>query len=191
MRKNIGLLFGSFNPIHIGHIALANYILEYSELSEIWFIVSPQNPFKDESELIPESFRYQMVQMAIADELRFKVSDIEFHLPKPSYTINTLEKLVGEYPEFNFTIIIGSDNLIALNEWKNVDKIFQLVDFIVYPRPEYPIDKTSALLKTTIINAPLLDISSTMIRKAIKENRKLQYFLPKGAYGFIVENKLF
>jgi len=191
MRTNIGLLFGSFNPIHIGHLALANYILEYSDLSEIWFVVSPQNPFKDESELIPESLRYRMVQMAIVGEPRFKVSDIEFNLPKPSYTINTLGKLTEEYPNFNFVIIIGSDNLISLDKWKDAEKIIQSFDFMIYPRPKFLVDETLLSSKIKFINAPVFEISSTMIRKGLKENRKLRYFLSKGVYDFIIENKLY
>jgi len=186
--QNIGLFFGSFNPIHIGHTALANYILEYSDLSEIWFIVTPQNPFKQDVELIDEALRLEMTRLAIADEPRFKVSDVEFKLPKPSYTINTLETLKLQYPSNNFILIMGSDNYMQINEWKDAKKIIENYEFIVYPRPGYPISEHNLPPKAKIIEAPLLDISSTMIRNGLAAGKKLSYFLATGVFEFIWEN---
>lgn len=186
-----GLLFGSFNPIHIGHLALANYILEYSYLDEIWFIVSPQNPFKESASLEDEDKRLQMVEMAIKEEPRFKACDIEFSLPKPSYTINTLEKLTKEYPDRIFSIIMGSDNLIDIEKWKKSDEIVSSFPLIVYPRPGYPIKKQISATKIEIIEAPLFDISSTIIRKAFDDGKKLRYLLPDGVFQYISDHKLY
>ncbi|MDR2928909.1 MAG: nicotinate-nucleotide adenylyltransferase [Cytophagaceae bacterium] len=187
-RQRIGLLFGSFNPIHIGHTALANYILEYSNLYEIWFVVSSQNPFKNKSELMPETLRYEMVKTAIAKEPRFSVSDIEFHLPQPSYTINTLEKLTLEYPHYEFAVIIGSDNLSDLSKWKESEKLICSYRFIVYPRPNYPVKDAELPVNFEIIEAPLLNISSTMIRKSIKDGKQLSFLMPAGVYELMMKN---
>jgi nicotinate-nucleotide adenylyltransferase len=186
-----GLFFFFFNPIHIGHTAMANYILEYSDLCEIWFIVTPQNPFKKEANLADECFRLEMTRLAIAQESRFKVSDIEFTLTKPSYTINTLEALTSQYPHNNFVLLVGSDNILQINKWKNADKIIGNYDIIVYPRPEYSISEKEIPTKSILINAPLLDISSTLIRDSLAKGKKLSYFLSPAVFEFIKKNELY
>jgi len=192
MEKNkIGLLFGSFNPIHIGHTALSNYILEYSDLLEIWFIVTPQNPFKKDEKLIDESFRLEMTKLAIANEPRFKVSDIEFNLPKPSYTINTLETLKSRHPSKNFVLIMGSDNVLQIEQWKDSHKVTGNYDIIVYPRTNFLVNETSLPQRVTLINAPLLDISSTMIRNSFAEGKKLSFFLLTDVFEYIMKNNLY
>jgi nicotinate-nucleotide adenylyltransferase len=188
---NTGLFFGSFNPIHVGHTAIANYILEYSELSEIWFIVTPQNPFKKDDKLANEFFRLEMTKLAIAQETRFKVLDIEFKLTKPSYTFNTLEALSNQYPHNNFVLLMGSDNILQINKWKNADKIIGNFDIIVYPRLGYPIFEKDLPQKTVLINAPLLDISSTLIRNSFAEGKRLSYFLSPEVFDFIEKKELY
>lgn len=188
---NIGLFFGSFNPIHIGHTAIANYILEYSDLYEVWFVVSPQNPFKQDVKLVDESLRLEMTRLAIANEPRFKVSDVEFNLPKPSYTINTLERLNQQYPLNNFVLLMGSDNYLQINKWKDVEKIKKNFNFIIYPRPGYSVSEYELSLKVKIIDAPLLNISSTMIRNGFAEGKKLNFFLSPAVFDFILERKIF
>ncbi|TCO03639.1 nicotinate-nucleotide adenylyltransferase [Natronoflexus pectinivorans] len=187
-----GLFFGSFNPVHIGHMALANYILEYSDLSEIWFIVTPSNPLKKSKDLVDENLRLEMVKIAIADEPRFSVNDIEFFMPRPSYTIDTLFALKEKNPERQFSIIIGSDNLVHFEKWKNPEVIITTFDVIVYPRPGF--DALSAKYfreKVSLIDAPLLDISSTLIRDAIAEKKSMRFLVPCGVYEFILKQDLY
>ncbi len=187
---NTGLLFGSFNPVHIGHLALANYIIEYTTLDEIWFVVSPQNPFKETDILIDERLRLEMVNIAIKNEPRFKTCDIEFDMPRPSFTIDTINKLRILNPRNHFTLIIGSDNFNSLYKWKNFEELISSVPIIVYPRPGFPVNESHGDL-TRVINAPLLDISSTQIREGISEGKKLQFLLPYGVFKFIKSGKLF
>jgi nicotinate-nucleotide adenylyltransferase len=184
-KTEIGLLFGSFNPIHIGHTAVANYILEYSDISEIWFIVSPRNPFKQEAQLANEKHRLQMTEIGIAQEPRFKVSDVEFNLTRPSYTINTLETLSARYSHINFVILMGSDNYLNIAKWKDGNKILDSYNIIVYPRSGYSVFMNKLTHKTKLIDAPLLDVSSTLIRNSIAEGKRLHYFLHPGVFQFI------
>ncbi len=189
--NKIGLYFGSFNPVHIGHMAIANYFVEYSDLDEIWFIVSPQNPLKKRNTLIPEQNRYHMVDIAISADERFRVSDVEFFMPKPSYTIDTLTYLSERNSSKQFCLIMGSDNLATLHKWKNYEQIISDYNIYVYPRPGF--DKSSVADKQTItvIDAPMMDISSTMIRNSIKEGRYLNYFLPAKVYDYIRKENLY
>ncbi len=189
--KHIGLFFGSFNPVHVGHLALANYIAENSEIDEIWFVVSPQNPFKESDELIDAEHRVNMLQESINQYPRFKVCDIELNLPTPSYTYNTLNKLTELYPNYNFSIIMGSDNLINLNRWRNVDEIMKLCSIKIYPRPEYPILKELITNSISVIDAPVFDISSTLIRKGLSEGKNYSYLIPKKAHDYIVKHGLY
>ena len=188
-----GLLFGSFNPIHIGHVALANYVLEYAPFDEIWFVVSPQNPLKDNSDLAPAVHRLEMTKTAIRSEPRFKICNIEFSMPIPSFTINTLQKLNNLYPNHDFTLIIGSDNMININRWHNYNLLLRNHSILVYPRPGYPLEKVpgSPNKSIKIIEAPVLDISSTLIRKGLKERKKLNFLLPQGVYDYISEHQLY
>jgi len=181
----VGLYFGSFNPIHVGHLIIAQTLLEQSPLEEIWFVVSPQNPFKKNTSLLHEFDRYEMVRLATLDNYKFRVSDIEFSMPKPSYTIDTLTYLQERNPNHAFTLIIGQDNLDQFAKWKNHQQILEFFSLYVYPRHG---NVTSPFLnhaKVTMFEAPLLEISATYIRKLIKEERSVKYLLPEAVEGYI------
>jgi len=184
-----GLYFGSFNPIHIGHLAIANYMLEFTDISQLWFVVSPHNPLKEKSTLLNDRQRLEMVRLAIGDDQRFRVSDIEFKLPQPSYTIDTLAYMEEKFPEREFALIMGSDNLKTLHKWKNIENILGKYQIFVYPRPDYSTDDKAVKVpnKITITRAPLMDISSVFIRKAIKDGKDIQYFLHEKVYEYIRE----
>ena len=187
----IGLYFGSFNPIHIGHLIIAQAVLEHARLDEVWFIVSPQNPFKKNKNLLHEFDRYDMVKLAIEDNNRFKVSDVEFNMPKPSYTIDTLIYLKEKHPGHQFKLIIGGDNLPAFSKWKNSSKIREDFGLIVYPRPSWDHKKLPDHKNIKFIDAPMLDISATFIRKCISENKSIQYLVPAKTAQFIYDRKLY
>jgi len=188
----VGLLFGTFDPIHIGHLALSNYIKEFFPLDEIWFIVSPLSPFKMNFNLTNENHRLNMVNIAIKKIPFFKCLDIEFHLPKPSYTINTLNFLSTNYKNLSFYLIMGSDNYINLNKWYNYQEIITNYKIIVYPRDDFNLNKEKKLKENIyFINAPKIEISSTFIRNSLKENKNILCFLPDGVYEYIKENKLY
>lgn len=183
----VGLYFGSFNPIHIGHLIIANYIVEYGGIDELWFVVSPHNPFKQKNNLLDDYQRLQLVNLAIDDDYRFKACDIEFRLPKPSYTINTLAYLSDKFPTKTFKPIIGGDNFETLSKWKNHEILFRDYEFIVYPRPGYNIDTTLFEGKFQIIDAPQIEISSTFIREAISKGKDVRHFLNPKVYKYITE----
>lgn len=189
--KNTGLFFGSFNPIHIGHIMIANYMNEFEGMDEVWFVVSPQNPFKERSELIPEKHRFNMVNIAVKNLENVKACDIEFTMPQPSYTINTLNLLHQKYPQNNFHILMGSDNLIYLDRWKDADTIIHKYPKLVYPRNNYEVNLSGLPAKTRITNAPVVDISSTMIREWISAGHNIKAFLPAGVFEYIQKNALY
>lgn len=176
----IGLYFGSFNPIHNGHLIIANYIVDNSDLEQIWLVVSPQNPFKTSSVLLNEYDRLFLTRIAVEDEPRLKVSDVEFKLPQPSYTIDTLTYLEEKFPQNEFTIIMGSDSFQNLHKWKNADLILKKYSIIIYERPGHKvkewIDKGN---KIKILNAPLLEISATTIRQNIKQGKSIRYLVPE------------
>lgn len=175
----IGLYFGSFNPIHIGHLAIANVMAENTDLSKVWFVVSPQNPFKPSKGLLHEFDRYDMVKAAIADNYKFEVSDVEFHLTKPSYTIHTLVHLREKYPDKEFKVILGEDNLENFAKWKNHDQILEQFGLYVYPRPHVTNSELKRHPQVKIIDAPLLDISATYIRDCIRYNKSIRYLVPE------------
>lgn len=177
--KKIGLYFGSFNPIHIGHLAIANVMAENTDLSKVWFIVSPQNPFKPSKGLLHEFDRYDMVKAAIADNYKFEVSDVEFHLTKPSYTIHTLVHLREKYPDKEFKVILGEDNLENFVKWKNYEQILEQFGAYVYPRPRVTNSELKRHPQVKMIEAPLLDISATYIRDCIKNNKSIRYLVPE------------
>jgi len=177
-----GIFGGSFNPPHIGHLAIANYICEFEKLDEVWFMVSPHNPFKDESELMSDDLRLKLMQLAIDEYPKFKVSDIEFYLPRPSYSINTLQKLKESYPDRLFTLIIGADNWQVFNKWKDADKIIDSFEIFVYPRGGYEIDELNLPKNVKITNSPIIEISSTFIRESFIEGKDLRFFLPEKVY---------
>lgn len=183
----IGLYFGSFNPIHNGHMAIANYMLEFTDLDEIWFVISPLNPFKTKQNLLPDYQRLELVDLAINDNGGYRASNIEFNLPKPSYTIDTLAYLYDKYPGKEFILIMGSDNLVNFHKWKNFNEILKHHQIYLYPRPNV---KQVELMKhpnVNIVEAPLMEISSSFIRKAIKENKSVHYFLPNNVWTYIKE----
>ncbi len=191
-KKHIGLFFGSFNPVHVGHLALANYISENSEIDEIWFIVSPQNPFKESEDLILAQHRVEMLKESIDDYEKFKVSDIELNLPTPSYTYNTLIELIKQNPNAEYSIIMGSDNLVTLDKWRNIDKIMELCSIIIYPRPGYPpISPEVVKSNISVIKAPVFDISSTLIREGLLNGKNYSFLIPKKAHDYIVAHGLY
>jgi nicotinate-nucleotide adenylyltransferase len=175
---NIGLYFGSFNPIHIGHLIIANHVLNETTINKIWFVVSPQNPFKESKTLLNEFDRLHLVRLATQDDNRIKCSDIEFNLPKPSYTSNTLTFLSEKYPEHQFALIMGSDSYQNLDKWKNYEAIINNYSIYVYKREGFDIKKafTSASL---ILNAPIIQISASQIREHIRSGKSIRYLVPE------------
>lgn len=188
---NIGLYFGSFNPIHIGHLIIANHMVEFMNLEEIWFIVSPCNPFKKNSFILPGYHRLKMVSLAINDFKKMKVLDIEFNLPQPSYTFNTLYKLKKINPISNFYIIIGSDILISFNKWKNFDKILDNYPIYVYPRLNYQRKIKINNGKIYQIKAPIIDISASFIRKSINIGKNVKPLIPLKSWEYLIFNSLY
>ena len=188
---NIGLFFGSFNPIHIGHLIIANYMANYTGLDALWLVVSPHNPLKNKSELINMYDRLEMAKLATEDAERIKVSDIEFNLTQPSYTIDTLTHLHERYPEHKFSLIMGSDNLKSLKKWKNYELILRDYPIYIYPRPNFLTSEFFSHPSVIITETPLMEISSTFIRKAIKEGKNVQYFMPKEVLSFIESKNLY
>ena len=173
---NVGLYFGSFNPIHVGHLIIGNHIANNTEIDEVWFIVSPQNPLKESASLLNEQHRFSLVKIAVEDAAKLKASNVEFLMPKPSYTIDTLVYLSEKYKQHHFTLIIGSDSYMNFGKWKNYNQIILNYNILIYPRPGFIVKKK--LPETIkIINAPLMEISSTQIRKNIKEKKSIQYLV--------------
>jgi len=188
-----GLFFGSSNPVHIGHMAIANYIAEYSSLKEIWFVVSPHNPLKNKGSLLKDRDRLYMTELAVGDDPRFRVSDIEFTLPQPSFTIDTLAHLAEKHPSRSFTLIMGEDNLVTLYKWKNAELLVRQYPIIVYPRlfsgnrsnkKSQEIIDMASLQK---IDAPVMEITGTFIRGAIREGRDVSWFVPSPVWKYIRE----
>ena len=191
--QKVGLYFGSFNPIHIGHIAIAGYMTEYAGLDQVWFVVSPHNPLKKKETLLADHQRLHMVNLAIGNNIRFKASDIEFKLPVPSYTIDTLTYLNEKYPKNNFVLVMGEDNLYTLHKWKNVKELINKCTLYIYPRPD-SIKPSSPLLDQILsaadihqVPAPLMEISGTFIRDGIRKGKDMSYFLPPAVWEYIRE----
>ena len=172
----IGLYFGSFNPIHLGHLIIASHIANLGIVDQVWFVVSPQNPLKDAGSLLNEYQRLHLVHLAIEDDIRFKTCDVEFKLPKPSYTIDTLSYLSEKYPQNKFSIILGSDSFKNLSKWKNAEVLLKHYKFLVYIRNGYSLD-TKDNNHFTIIDAPILNISATLIRNNIKLKKSIRYLV--------------
>jgi nicotinate-nucleotide adenylyltransferase len=189
--KQIGLFFGSFNPIHHGHMMIANYMLSYTELDELWFVVSPQNPLKDKKILADEYHRLEMVNLAIGDFEKFKAIDIEFNMPKPSYTIDTLVRLQEKYPRYHFAIIMGSDNIINFHKWKNYKIILRDYNIYVYPRKNFTENPYIDYPQVKFINTPQIELSSTFIREAIKQKKDIRFFLPEKVYRYILDCNIY
>jgi len=174
----IGLLFGSFNPIHMGHLIIANLMAENADMKKVWFVVSPQNPFKPSKGLLHEFDRYDMVRAAIHDNYKLEASDVEFHLPRPSYTIHTLVHLKEKHPEKEFRIILGEDNLVNFTKWKNYQQILDHHGLYIYPRPGTQPSSLREHPNVTMVDAPLLDISATFIRNCIRKKQSIRYLVP-------------
>jgi len=190
---NVGLYFGSFNPIHIGHTAIASYMTEFAGLDQVWFVVSPQNPLKKKATLLADHHRLHMAELAIGDNDKLKASDIEFRLPVPSYTIDTLTYLKEKYTNNQFCMVMGEDNLYTLHKWKNADELIKLHPVYLYPRPD-SIKPDSAKLNQLIsdaeihhIDAPLMEISGTFIREGIKNGKDMSFFLSPLVWNYIKE----
>ena len=184
---NIGLFFGSFNPIHNGHLAIANYIVEFTNLDELWFVISPQNPLKSKSGLLADYQRLEMVSRAIEEHSKFRASNIEFSMPKPSYTIDTLTYLKEKHPDHNFSLIMGQDNIATIHKWKNFELILEKTSILVYPRPNILEGKYDSHPSVEMVFAPQMEISSSFIRKTIAQGKELPYFMHPKAYKYMRE----
>jgi nicotinate-nucleotide adenylyltransferase len=182
-----GLYFGSFNPIHIGHMAIANFMIEYSDLNQLWFVVSPQNPLKVKKSLLKDYHRLEMVRLAIEEDDRFRASDIEFRLPRPSYTIDTLTYLEEKHPRMEFQLIMGADGLNTFHKWKHAELITEKYHRLIYPRPGTAREDVLQLPNATLVDAPLMEISSSFIRKAIREGKDVRHLMPARAYQYMRE----
>ena len=211
MRNEItktGLFFGSFNPIHLGHLMIASYMVEFTEIHDVWFIISPHNPLKEKSTLLPDVNRLYMVNVAVEDEPRFKASNIEFHLPQPSYTIDTLTYMQEKYPTHEFILLAGSDILSSFHKWKNYEQLLSQYQFYIYPRPggqcgetrqssadEATRERSEAASTNAIsvhpsirfVDAPMIEISASFIRNGIREKKDMQYFLPAKVWKYVEE----
>lgn len=183
----IGLFFGSFNPVHCGHMIIAGYMSEFTDLEQVWFIVSPHNPLKEKSSLLQDYHRMSLVKIAIADNRKLKVSDIEFKLPRPSFTINTLVSLFEKFPEHQFALILGSDNLASFVKWKNYEQILEQAELYVYPRKNIEGGELLNHPKVNFIDAPLMEISSSFIRESIKNKKDVRYMMPEKVWEYIDE----
>ena len=208
--KKIGLFFGSFNPVHNGHLMIGNYMAEFAGLDQVWFVISPMNPFKSGQELLPDYHRRELLARAIGDYPRFKVSDVEFRLPKPSYTVDTLNFLENQYPQHHFIIIMGSDQLPSFHTLKKPGEILEKHNILVYPRPNFNPAPLISNLRTnnlltnnlltnnllphpthapviTAVDAPMMEISSSFIRKAIREKKDVRFFMPELTWQYLEE----
>lgn len=186
---NIGLLFGSFNPIHIGHLIIANTMLEEAKFDEVWFVITPQNPYKINQFLMDENERLKMVNLAIFDHHKLKSSTIEFDLPKPNYTIHTLNILKEKYSNHSFSIIIGSDNLTKLHQWKEAEKIIENFKIVVYPRLNKVSLNDNLHHNIKIYDCPFIDISSTLIREKLKSEKSIKYLVHQDVQSYLEANK--
>lgn len=188
----IGLFFGSFNPIHIGHLVIADVMATHTDLDQVWFVVSPQNPFKSSRSLLHEFDRLKMVELAIADNYKLKAVDVEFHMPRPSYTADTLAYLSDKHPDHEFRLIIGEDNLVHFHKWKNYQSILDHYGLYVYPRPDVDKNKIQVSHENIrYVSSPMLDISATFIREAIKNQRSVRYLLHESVIGYIEQKKFY
>jgi nicotinate-nucleotide adenylyltransferase len=186
-RKKTGLFFGSFNPVHNGHLILANYMVEFTDLDEVLFVVSPQNPLKDKKTLLAEHHRLYLTRLAVEDEQKLGVTDIEFKMPRPSYTIDTLAWLSEKYPEKDFVLISGTDIFGSFHKWKNYETILEYYSFYVYPRPGSDPGKYADHPAIRLFRAPLMEISSSFIRKGLKEKKNMRFWMPDNVYNYIKE----
>lgn len=199
--KEVGLYFGTFNPIHVGHLIVANFMTQEMGLDEVWFVVSPHNPFKQKDELLPDHHRLQMVRLAIREHERLKACDVEFDMPRPSYTSLTLHHLRAEHPDTKFSLIMGEDNLRHLHKWKDSSEIISNHRILVYARSvqaneleKLDMSEFDSSLKDAdihVFHAPMLWISSTYIRDSIRNNRDIRYLVPESVVNYISNNFLY
>ena len=188
--KTIGILGGSFNPVHAGHMMLASYLSQWGYVDEVWLTLSPRNPLKEPGDLLPDMKRLSMLNIAVKGATKIDICDIELTMPKPSYTINTLELLRERYPDYKFKLIIGSDNWRIFDQWRDAQRILDEFGVIVYLRPGYPVEQRH-IVGLEVVDAPMMNVSSTFIRDAIARGRNMNYFLPAGVYKYILDNKLY
>lgn len=186
-----GLFGGSFNPIHNGHIRLARHILMAAKLDEVWFMVSPQNPFKRQFDLLDDAKRLELVELALGEEPRMKACDYEFRLPRPSYTWNTLQHLANDYPQRDFTLLVGGDNWANFSKWHHAGDIINECDIVVYPRSGSPVDRKSLPPTVTVVETPLIDISSTEVRRRIRNGETIAGLVPPIVERKIAEGRLY
>lgn len=191
MKIKTGIFGGTFNPIHIGHLALANYICEFEELDELWFLVTPQNPLRTGTDFLDDNKRLELVNLATEGYSKFVASDFEIHLPKPSYTCNTLDELKKAYPEREFVLIIGADNWLIFDKWKDYQRIIDENEIWIYPRPGSFVDKSTLPPSVKLTNVPEIDICSTFIRDGIKKGKDVRYFMHPAVYNKIKEKGYF
>ena len=180
--RKIGIYSGSFNPVHIGHLALANYLCEFEGVDEVWFLVTPHNPLKEQGELMDDGLRLRLVQLAVEGYPRFRASDFEFHLPRPSYSIHTLEALRRSYPDTEFTLIIGSDNWLCFDRWFEAKRIVSEFGLLIYPRPGFEVDEAMLPPHVRMVHAPCIEVSSTFVRQALRQGKDVRFFLPAKVY---------
>lgn len=191
MRETIGILGGTFNPVHIGHIILASYIVQWKYVDRVWLVLSPLNPLKQGADILPDTIRMEMLEKAVSDIDGVEPCDIELSMPRPSYTIDTLHKLAATYPDKDFKLIIGSDNRLIFDRWRDYDKILAEFGVLVYPRLGYEITEDAKYERMRHVHAPIIEISSTMIRQGIADGRDMRAFVPKDAYEYITRNNLY
>jgi nicotinate-nucleotide adenylyltransferase len=200
MAKHIGLYFGTFNPIHVGHLVIANHMAEYTDLDEVWLVVTPQNPLKKKTSLLEDYHRLAMVKIAIDDNTKLRASDIEFTLPKPSYTVNTLVYLREKHPEKKFALIMGEDNLRTLHKWKNYEEILAQHNIYVYPRTltESELEEMNQIDSNSkpevynhaniiLVDAPVMKVSASFIRKSIQDKKDVRYLLTEPVFKYVEE----
>jgi nicotinate-nucleotide adenylyltransferase len=188
---HIGLFFGSFNPVHVGHMIIANHLAEHSDLDEVWLVVSPHNPHKEKKSLAGNHDRLHLVRLAIGNNPRLRASDIEFGLPVPSYTVDTLAYLKEQHPNKRFSLIMGGDNLASLHKWKNYEVLLRDYKIFVYSRPDYAHGELVKHPAVEIVEAPLLQISASYIRKMIKQGRSIQYLVPDAVYEELLYSSIY
>jgi nicotinate-nucleotide adenylyltransferase len=187
-----GLFFGSFNPIHIGHIAIAGYVLEFSDLEELWFVVSPHNPLKLQTDLADDTHRLEMVRRVIDDFYpKFQVCDMEMNMPRPSYTIDTLRVLKEKYPHRNFYVVMGSDSMDTISQWKDYELLLDNHQILVYPRLGSDVEKIKNKYHVDVVTAPVIEISSTFIRSCLKNGIDVRYYMPTKAYEYMMDKRVY
>ena len=189
--KKVGLFFGSFNPIHVGHLIIANFMATQTDLNEIWLVVSPQNPLKKKKSLARDHDRLHLVRLAIDDNPKLRASDVEFNLPQPSYTVETLAHLTDKHPDYQFVLIMGGDNLATLHKWKNYEIILRDYQIYVYQRPDYELGELQNHPAVSLFSAPLMQISASYIRKCIAAGHSIEYLVTPPVFEYLESSNLY